>query len=374
MAGRGAARPRVLMVTKFLPDGPPSGAQIRTSALLGVMRTRFDVSVVGYAERSGPRPRGRRSALMNALATRRPYQVSRWDTPWIRERIGEEMTSFGPDAIHIDHLQVAPLVGGLGLPRVLDMHNIESVLAAGVAASTRGPASWVAARDARLLRDVEREAAGAADLVLVSSHRERERAPIGDVEVVPNGVHGGTPPPSVPIDPDLLVFSGLFSWLPNIDGAEWFVHQVLPLIPPHLRVRLVGRDPDPRVRALAGPRVEVTGEVPEMAPHVGAAAVVLAPLLTTGGTRLKILEGLLAARPVVATPLAAEGLEDLAGRGLTLAASPSEFASVVTELAADPDRASRVGAEGRRAVLASYEWNAIGSRLLDLYESRIGLA
>jgi glycosyltransferase involved in cell wall biosynthesis len=127
------------------------------------------------------------------------------------------------------------------------------------------------------------------------------------------------------------------------------------------------------VLALAGPQVEVTGEVPDTWPHVSAASVVLAPLLAPGGTRHKILEGLLAARPVVATPEAADGLEDLEGHGLILADGPAAFAKAVDELQQDPVRAAELGRTGRVAVVAGYEWRRSYDTLLGVYETELGL-
>jgi glycosyltransferase involved in cell wall biosynthesis len=117
----------------------------------------------------------------------------------------------------------------------------------------------------------------------------------------------------------------------------------------------------------------VTGEVPDTWPYVSGAQVVVAPLLAPGGTRHKILEGLLAARPVVATPQAADGLEDLAGDGVVLAETPERFAAAIVDLAGDADRARELGRRGRQAVIDRYSWDASMAKLLDLYRSELGL-
>lgn len=363
----------MLVLTKYLPDGPPSGGLIRTEVLIDALRRRYDVRVLGYVERGdGPHPRSRLSALANGLLTRRAYSVARWDTPWMRTRIAEEMVRFRPEAVFVDHSQVAPLAEGLGLPRAMDMHNVESIFAQGVADTTRGPTALLAARDARLLRRLEARIAADYELVVVNSAKEAERA-AGAPEVIPNGVFPAKTPLEAPPDPDLITFVGLFSWLPNIDGAEWLVREVLPLLAPHVRVRLVGRDPHARVTALAGPRVEVTGEVPETWSYVSAGALALCPILSTGGTRHKILEGLLAERPVVATRMGAEGLEDLEGNGLVLAETPREFARQVTALIDDPAGAGELGRLGRRTVVERYDWARIGEQFADLFAARLGL-
>jgi hypothetical protein len=182
----------------------------------------------------------------------------RYDTPWLRRKIAEELASWKPDAVFADYLQLAPLVWDFDGPRALDLHNVESGLAQGIADSAHGATKLAAARDAKLLREVEVEASRRFGLVTVPSAKEAERMP-GTVHVVANGVDPSRVPLDVTPDPHLLVFVGVMSWVPNIDGAEWLVQQVLPLLPEPFRVQIVGRGPHRRVEALRGPRVEGDG-------------------------------------------------------------------------------------------------------------------
>ena len=91
----------------------------------------------------------------------------------------------------------------------------------------------------------------------------------------------------------------------------------------------------------------------------------LAPLRAAGGSRLKILESLDAGRPVVATGLGAEGLEDLVGGGVVVADDPPGLAEAIVALLDDPERAARLGREGHDAVAARYGWDATLAPLLD---------
>ena len=281
---------RVLFITKFAPTGRPFGGMIRTERMIGALRQRFDVEVLGYSEGGDPAPRGRISTAVRSMWTRRPYQVERYDTRWLRGAFDDKLDNFRPDVVHVDYLNQAPLVWDLSLPKVLDLHNVESVLAAGIGASSGGFTGFMARRDARLLRAVEQRAAERFQLVTAPSANEAARMP-GDVEVVVNGVDPDRGPLEVTPDPDLLCFVGIFSWVPNVDGAVWFVEKVLPLLPARFRVQLVGRNPHRRVLALAGPRVDVTGEVADTWPYVSRAAVVLAPLLTPGGRDTRFSRG-----------------------------------------------------------------------------------
>jgi glycosyltransferase involved in cell wall biosynthesis len=115
---------------------------------------------------------------------------------------------------------------------------------------------------------------------------------------------------------------------------------------------------------LAGPTVEVTGTVPDLEPWYARTRVALAPLLTGGGSRLKILEALAAGRPVVATSIGAEGLEDLIGRGVVVADDPADMAAAVVELLRDPRASAELGRQGIEAVAADHSWAAAVRPLL----------
>ena len=294
---------RVLFITKFAPTGRPFGGMVRTGRLLDALRQRFDVEVIGFVEDGEPAPRSRVSTALSSFRSRRPYQTERYDTPWLREEIRRQFDTFAPDALHVDYLHQAPIVWDVPLPKALDLHNVESLLSAGIASSSRGLTRFMAGRDARLLHAVEARAATSFQLVTAPSAKEADRMP-GDVEVVVNGVDPARIPLGVTPDPDVVCFVGMFSWAPNIDGAVWLVEHVLPLLPAAMRIELVGRNPHRRVQALAGPRVTVTGEVPDTWPYVSRASVVLAPLLAPGGTRAQDPRG---------TPRRASGGGDAGG-------------------------------------------------------------
>jgi glycosyltransferase involved in cell wall biosynthesis len=250
---------------------------------------------------------------------------------------------------------------------VLDLHNVESDLAASYARSTgrlRALPVWC---EALALRRLERAALRRVDIAVVASGRDRARLPRSGAEVLvcPNGWEPGPPLPAA-ADP-VVAFVALFGWRPNADAAVWLAERVWPLVRrrrPDARLLLVGRSPTPQVRRLAGSDVTVTGTVPDVRPFLARARVAVAPLLSGGGTRLKVLEALDAGRPVVATGIGVEGLEDLIGRGVVVADTPEAMSAAICGLLADDGRASRLGAVGRAAVAERYAWDATLAPLL----------
>ena len=107
----------------------------------------------------------------------------------------------------------------------------------------------------------------------------------------------------------------------------------------------------------------VTGWVDELAPELARAAVVVAPLLSGGGTKLKVLEALAAGRPVAATTVGAEGIEVGDGEHLLVADGVEAFVAAVDRLLADRDLAGRLGAAGRLQMGERYSWDSLAATL-----------
>src|SRR5258708_13603050 len=119
------------------------------------------------------------------------------------------------------------------------------------------------------------------------------------------------------------------------------------------------------------PNVTFEGYVTDIVAEVGRAAIAIAPLRIGGGTRLKIVEAMALARPVVATPIGAEGIEVQHGRDLLLADEPRDFANAVLRLLAKPAEAAALGLRGRRFVEEAYSWDTSAAQLEHLLEELI---
>ena len=188
-------------------------------------------------------------------------------------------------------------------------------------------------------------------------------APTARVVVVPNGVEAGAEPAPLPSEP-VIGFHGAYEAQHNVDAARVLAREVLPLVRalrPDARLLLAGRDPGPEVRALAGPDVELVADPVQMRPVLDRMAVYCAPMTTGAGLKNKVLEALAAGRPVVTTPLGADGIG--AGPGLTVARDPSGLAAAVTDLLADRGRAAAEGAAGRQRVVEQFSWRGNAAEL-----------
>ena len=364
---------KALMVTKFLPLPDNSGGKQRSLAVARCLAERSELVLCAYDDgtgdvagleklgievRSVPWRPNLAGAALGALATR-SVSAGRFFSTALRSEIRRVSESGSLDLLQVEYLQMAPLCAGVvASRRVLDLHNVESALVQTYAELRTAPSSLLFHAEAVALRALERKAVAQFDTLLVVSERERERLPATASAVVcPNGRD-----PTGPLDPSstpTVAFVSTMGWAPNSDAARWLCREVWPGVLqkcPDARLLLVGRDPPPDVRAMASSSIEVTGTVPDVMPYLARARVAVAPLRAGGGTRLKILEALDAGRPVVATRLAVDGLEDLVGQGVVVADEAPEMARALAELLGDPEGAGELGYVGHRAVAAAHTW------------------
>ena len=127
----------------------------------------------------------------------------------------------------------------------------------------------------------------------------------------------------------------------------------------------MGRDAPEEARRLAGVDDSVTlaGWVPEMQPWFDRASVVLVPIRSGGGTRLKVLDGLASGRAMVTTSAGAEGVDLRDGEHALVADGADAFTAATVGLLRDADLRARLGAAARRLAEERYDWAALGDRL-----------
>ncbi len=229
---------------------------------------------------------------------------------------------------------------------------------------------------ARMMRRWEPRIAERFDRCIVVSEDDGERLlranPRLHVTVVPNGVdvQAYQPLPLNTGKPHLL-FVGSMDYVPGEDAAVYCATEIFPRVQrtiPDAELWLVGSNPPPRVRALDGGAIHVTGRVPEIVPYYRDTQVALVPVRAGGGTRLKILEAMALNRPVVSTTIGCEGLNVRDGEHLLVADDAGAFADAVISLLTDPNLYQRITANGRARVVEHYDWDAITTQLLAIYE------
>jgi glycosyltransferase involved in cell wall biosynthesis len=229
--------------------------------------------------------------------------------------------------------------------------------------------------EGRVCRTVGRTVGRIVAVSRADADHMRDLFGVSHISEIPTGVNLEYYRPQ-PVAPAAdLVFIGSMDWLPNVDGINWFVREVLPLIrkrAPGCSLAIAGRSPGAGIRQLAAedPRILVTGTVPDVRPYLWGSGISIVPLRIGGGTRLKIYESMAAKVPVVSTTIGAEGLEYTAGGNIRIGDSAEAFAGQCVDLLNDPAARERQAAAGWEMVNARFSWD----RVSRCFESALELA
>lgn len=227
------------------------------------------------------------------------------------------------------------------------------------------------------IRRVERGMLRRARHVLFASARDLEAImgsgaiPLGAARpaVVPNGVDLGYWRRTGRQLGRTIVLTGAMDYPPNVDAASRLATYILPLVRHEIsdaQVMIVGRDPNPAVQALAAlPGVTVTGFVDDVRPYLEAAAVFAAPIRFGAGIQNKVLEAMAMEVPVVASPLAADGLRTADGRvpPIDVAREAEPFAAAIIRRLQAAGAGAEPDATLRSYVSEWFDWSRHAARI-----------
>lgn len=163
--------------------------------------------------------------------------------------------------------------------------------------------------------------------------------------------------------PPSVFFVGTMFYRPNYLAARVLAHEVFPLVRreiPDATCHLAGKTNDRDYSDLHHPDagIYMHGFVEDIRPHLVESQMLVVPLSVGSGTRIKILEAMATGTPVVSTSIGAEGLECSDGENIVIANSATDLAAACVRLLGDREECCRIGAAGRRLVVAKYSWDA----------------
>jgi len=347
------------------------------------------------------------AAFLN-LFTGRSYHVKRFISDTFRKRLIEVLRETRFDIVQMETLFMAPYLETVKAhseaKSVLRAHNIEHLIWSRIAEVTTNPLKrWYIRHLAATLKRYEQTMIRQFDGVVAITEKDADyfssQLAVGSwqnsksekrnakretrnakretrIIAVPYGVGLDNFPPPVPCpDPVSLFTIGAMNWIPNVEGVRWFLHHVWPEVHkefPSLKYYLAGREMPDWMLRMKFPNVEVLGEVPDAREFIDAHGIMVVPLLSGSGIRIKIIEGMAAGKPVLSTLIGAEGIDCTSGKNILIANAPCEFIDMISLCINDPDRCRNVGEEARGLVETTYNRRHIIRKLVTFYEQLTG--
>lgn len=275
-------------------------------------------------------------------------------------------------AVQCEHLWSFPLAQRLArarqAPLILIEHNVEVIY---VERAYRMPLFT------QITAHLERKAVHASDRVVVCSEIDaghlsaRFGISPGKIWIVPNGInlpeirqeHSRETLPAALRDKTFVLFLGKTNYPPNAEAIRVIVDELAP------RARAQNRDfvfvivggPQMPDYSRVNQGIAFTGFVEDLQPWLQHASACIAPLLSGSGTRLKILEYAAHAKPIIATRVAAEGLNFVDGKEITLADDWDDFVRAVCAIVDGKLDQKTMANLAYQKVVAEYQWQAIAA-------------
>jgi len=163
---------------------------------------------------------------------------------------------------------------------------------------------------------------------------------------------------------------GSMNWSPNIEGVNWFLDDILPKIKNKaFKVHLAGREMPSYLMNSNESKVSIHGEVSFANDFINEHDVMIVPLLSGSGMRIKIIEAMALGKAVITTSVGVEGINAVNGESVIIANSPSEFALAIDDLMSDPLKTAEIGKRARLIVEAKYDNRGIINALTNFYQT-----
>jgi glycosyltransferase involved in cell wall biosynthesis len=405
----------ILFLTRFRPDIMDGGGALRNGqniyglSLLG----KLDLIYIGTEKKINPLPylnaceaftidsSGKKAhgVLHKILQNVKIFlggnypQFSGYYVPdvvkWILRR---EASGLIYDYVVVEELALAyyiPHLKRIGRTVVFDAHNVEGILRSQMESAKTDWSRYIGFGAfkrfvlRRNLEKLESRAVNTADLVWACSDLDKELL----LNAYGAAIKCFAVPNTINVDnylyktreletgswadkPLAIVYMGSYSYLPNSVAALTLMTEVMPILRNKsngVKLYLVGRSPTPDMVAYAQSHhdIVITGSVDSIEPYLSMACVLAMPIGLGSGTRLKVLEGFAARRPIVSTSKGAEGLEIEDGANIIIREEPAQIAQAILDLWQNTDLRARICDSGFCLVKDRYSWHSAAQSIHD---------
>lgn len=323
-------------------------------------------------------------ALRNLLASKLPYNIERFVSPAVEAQLATLLRENQFDAAQIEGSLASWYVSALKrlapqLPVVLRAHNVEYTIWQMLAERETNVLKRFYLRHlARRLQRFEEQTLPQFDAVAAITEPDQRRLrALGckePVVFVPAGVDLSRfqPDSAIRPKPRTLYMIGSLDWLPNQEGLDWFLAEVWPQVTekyPDLELHIAGKEMPARFRNLKLRNVCIHGFVESAAVFMQQYEVMVVPLLSGGGMRIKIIEGMAMGTCIISTGLGSEGIHVRDNFDIILCDEPLEWVDRIGRYYRGELNQEAVGQEAARTIARLYDNRRIVESFLELYNT-----
>lgn len=307
------------------------------------------------------------AALKNLLISSVPYNAQRFISPDYGRTLTEVLQLRKFDVIHLEGPYLGPYIRTIRkhTTALVSMRpqNVEHEIWQRTAAQSKGLRKLYIANLAKRVKRFEVSMLNNYDVMVPITKRDGDLfVKLGckiPMLIAPTGIDTGTFKPDYEnIDYPSLFHLGALDWPPNQEGLKWFFAKVWPKILkefPDLKFYLAGRNAPPEFDKFSEPNVEFLGEVESAHDFIRSKAIMVVPLLSGSGMRIKIIEGMALGKAIITTSIGREGIDVKHKKNMMIANSPNEFLDAVRFLLSGKEKTVEMGKQAVEFVNHHYD-------------------
>lgn len=171
-----------------------------------------------------------------------------------------------------------------------------------------------------------------------------------------------------------VFFIGALDWKPNIDGLLWFIKNVWQNISkqlPGTKIHIAGKNTPQKIKNLSSGNIQVDGEVPDALEYMSRHNIMIAPLFSGGGMRIKIIEAMAMGKVVITTTMGAEGIPCKNGENILIADTREDFSKRLIESIGNQEQCNTIGNNAKQFAFQHYDNKILSKKLIAFYNHLI---
>lgn len=323
-------------------------------------------------------------ALLNLLFSNKPYNAVRFISDRFSEQLKEVLQNEKFDVIQLEGLYVCPYIPLIreysSAKIVYRAHNIEHEIWNRTAALACGLEKWYLKNLTKRIKKFETRMLNQYDLLVPITGRDGDmlnkmgntkplhvsQTGIDSTQLIPN---------SKKLEFPSLFHIGSLEWSPNQEGLIWFLEKCWAQIHekyPDLKFYIAGRNaPLWFQKKLAMPNVVFKGEVADAYDFMNSKAIMVVPLHSGSGMRIKIIEGMALGKPIITTAIGTEGISTVSGKNIIIAESAEDFIDAISELIENREYFDSIGCNAIEYIHEKFDNLTSAGALLEFYKKHI---
>lgn len=326
-----------------------------------------------------------KSIVKNFLFSNKPEHVKRFYSHDFKEKIKEVLASFEPDVVQLESVFLTSYLLAIkkysNAVTVLRMHNVEYQIWQGLARKTRNILKKMYLKSLAIrVRNYERAAWKAYDLLLPITEKDaylvQRLEEVDNMAIAPFGIDTDKIHASTTEERWVGYHLGAMDWLPNQHGMRSFLTKAWPEVRkavPDFEFYFAGRNMPPDFQKIKGAGLHCMNEVADAEEFIRDKKILIVPITSGGGIRVKILEAMAAGKIVITTSTGIKGIEAKPGEHYLRVQSPHDYAQAIKWCLDHKSAAETMARNAKELIADKYEQHKVMRRVIDAVEGQMAV-